>query len=66
MPTNETIDRPIANLTTPWGATRRKMVVGTGYLVDGNLIRGAYQDYLILRIGESQARKALDKSPPRP
>ena len=38
-----------------------KMFGGVGYLLKGNMCFGLYQNYLILRLGETAAKKALKK-----
>jgi len=59
MPYSEALDSKIASLVAPWGAARKKMFGGTCHLINGNMMCGVYKHYLILRLGEHQARAAL-------
>lgn len=59
MPYNEQIERRIAKLTAAWENTdRKKMFGGVCHLISGNMFCGVYKDYLILRLGEENARRA--------
>lgn len=59
MPYNPEIDRRIARLTASWRNTdRKKMFGGVCHLLSGNMFCGVYKDYLILRLGEHEARRA--------
>ncbi len=44
----------------------QKMFGGIGYLLRGNMCFGIWKDSLILRLGESQAQKALVKKNVKP
>ena len=44
----------------------QKMFGGMGYLLRGNMCLGIWKDSLILRLGESQAGKALKKKNVKP
>jgi TfoX/Sxy family transcriptional regulator of competence genes len=66
MPYNETIDLSVAGIIADWNVTRKKMFGGTCHLLNGNMMCGVYQDYLILRLGEDQASHALKKSAEMP
>ena len=44
----------------------QKMFGGIGFLLNGNMSFGVYQDYLILRLGEDQASSALKKKHVKP
>ena len=60
MPYNDEIDRRIARLTATWENTdRKKMFGGVCHLISGNMFCGVYKDFLILRLGEENARQAL-------
>jgi hypothetical protein len=60
MPYNEDIDRRIVLLTAAWENTdRKKMFGGVCHLINGNMFCGVYKDFLILRLGEETARRAL-------
>jgi TfoX/Sxy family transcriptional regulator of competence genes len=41
------------------GVEAKRMFGGICYLIHGNMFGGVYQDFLILRLGESAASKAL-------
>lgn len=45
---------------------KQKMFGGAGYLLRGNMCFGIWKDNLILRLGESQAQKALKKNNVKP
>lgn len=66
MPYSEELDSKIIRLTTGWGTTRKKMFGGTCHLLDGNMMCGVYKNYLILRLGEHQAREALGRPHVKP
>ena len=44
----------------------QKMFGGVGFLLRGNMCFGIYKDYLILRLGDEQAQKALMKKYTKP
>ena len=59
MPYNEEIDRRIADATAAWENTdRKKMFGGICHLLCGHMFCGVYKDFLILRLGEENARQA--------
>lgn len=41
---------------------KKKEVNGIGYLIDGNMCLGIYEDMLLVRIGESLASSLLEKN----
>ena len=43
------------------GVDRKKMFGGIGYLVYGNMCVGVWKDFLIARLGEEAAAKALTR-----
>ena len=45
---------------------RQKMFGGVGYLLRGNMCFGVYKEFLILRLGEEQAQKALKQKTTKP
>jgi TfoX/Sxy family transcriptional regulator of competence genes len=59
---DEGLDDRVADIVYPWGATRKKMFGGTGYLINGNMMAGVHGERLILRLNDSDA-KALLKEP---
>ena len=66
MPFNEEIDLKVSKAIAGWGTNRKKMFGGTCYLHNGNMMCGVYKDYLILRLGENQAQKALQLNNVKP
>ncbi len=67
MPYSEEIDSRIRKIVSRWGIIDcRKMFGGVCYLIRGNMFCGVYKDYLILRLGESQAVEALKTPRTRP
>jgi hypothetical protein len=67
MPYNEEIDERIRKIVSRWeNAEAKKMFGGVCHLLYGNMVCGVYKDYLILRLGEKAAEKALKQSYTRP
>ncbi len=67
MPYNENIDARIVKTIAGWKNTnRKKMFGGICHLLNGNMFCGVYKDYLILRLGEEQAKIALESESVRP
>lgn len=61
MPYDETIDDRINKLISKWDHTdTKKMFGGICHLLHGNMFCGVYKEFLILRLGEENAKKALD------
>lgn len=60
MPYNEKIEARIKKITSSWQNTSQKnMFGGVCHLLNGNMFCGVYKDFLILRLGEENAKKAL-------
>jgi len=59
MAFDEERDARIAEIVGPWGATRKKMFGGIGYLLDGNMVAGVHRDRIVLRLGDEEAVAAL-------
>jgi len=67
MPYNEEIDRRIRQIVSKWKNTEtKKMFGGTCHLLNGNMVCGVYNDYLILRLGEQAGAKAMETAYTRP
>lgn len=67
MPYNEEIDARIQEMTSRWKNTnKKKMFGGVCHLLNGNMFCGVYKDFLILRLGEEKAGKALALKNVRP
>ena len=60
MAYNEKIEARIKNIVSSWKNTdSKKMFGGICHLLNGNMFCGVYKDFLILRLGEENAEKAL-------
>lgn len=60
MPYDEEIESRINNIVSRWKNTdSKRMFGGICHLLDGNMFSGVYKDFLILRLGEEESRKAL-------
>ena len=61
MAYNEEIEARIKKIVSNWKNTDdKKMFGGTCHLLNGNMFCGVYKDYLILRIGENNAKNVLE------
>ena len=61
MPYNEGIATRIKKIASSWKNTdSKKMFGGVCHLLNGNMFCGVYKDFLILRLGEDSANKALE------
>jgi TfoX/Sxy family transcriptional regulator of competence genes len=62
MPYNQDLDVQIRAIVDSWPhITTKKMFGGVCYLLNGNMLGGVYQDYLICRLGAAEAAQALEK-----
>ena len=61
MPYSEILEARIVQELARWplAISRRKMFGGTCHLLNGNMLCGVYQDFLILRLGPAGAAQAL-------
>ncbi len=60
MPFNEKIEARVKKTISTWKNTDQKnMFGGICHLLNGNMFCGVYKDFLILRLGEKNASKAL-------
>ena len=60
MAYNEAIEGRIKNIVSSWENTdSKKMFGGICHLLNGNMFCGVYKDFLILRLGEENAERAL-------
>ena len=63
MPYNEQIEARIKKILSRWRNTdQKKMFGGVCHLLSGSMFCGVYKDFLILRLGEEKANKALKLS----
>jgi TfoX/Sxy family transcriptional regulator of competence genes len=61
MPYNQSIDDRIEKVVSRWENTeKKKMFGGTCHLMNGNMVGGVYKDYMILRLGEEEAGRAME------
>lgn len=73
MAYDEELDERVGGIVSQWGATRKKMFGGTGYLIDGNMVGGVHDGRVILRLSPDEGEAALREPgvtvfdiPPRP
>ena len=60
MAYDEKLDERIRGIVSSWKKTDHKNVFGgVCYLLDGHMVSGVYKDFLILRLGDAEAQKAL-------
>ncbi|UCD31298.1 MAG: TfoX/Sxy family protein [Desulfobacterales bacterium] len=60
MPYNEAIEARIKSIVSGWQNTdSKKMFGGVCHLLNGNMFCGVYKDFLILRLGQENADRAL-------
>ena len=60
MPYNEQIETRIKKIISRWkNIDQKNMFGGVCHLLNGNMVCGVYKDFLILRLGEENADKAL-------
>jgi TfoX/Sxy family transcriptional regulator of competence genes len=61
MAYDETLEGRIQKIVSRWDHTEaKKMFSGICHLLRGNMVGGVYKDFLILRLGEENATKALE------
>ena len=67
MPYSEELDASITRVVARWpNITRKKMFGGTCHLMNGNMMCGVHRDSLVLRLGEEQAKAALEAPHTKP
>ncbi len=66
MAYDEELDARVAEIVLPWGATRKKMFGGTGYMLNGNMMAGVHGERLILRLSDEAGEAALKKHSVKP
>jgi TfoX/Sxy family transcriptional regulator of competence genes len=62
MPYSKELDSKIEAITSKWKTTSKKMFGGTCRLLHGNMMCGVYKNFLILRLGEHEAARALGQA----
>jgi len=60
MAYDEDLDASVAAVVLPWGATRKTMFGGTGYMLGGNMVAGVNGSRVILRLSAEVAARALE------
>jgi hypothetical protein len=67
MPCNKDLEARIEKIVSRWpNSGSKKMFGGICHLFNGTMFSGVYHDYLILRLGEVGAWKALKQPNVRP
>jgi TfoX/Sxy family transcriptional regulator of competence genes len=67
MPYNEEIDERIRKIVSRWKNTdAKKMFGGVCHLLNGHMVCGVYQDFLILRLGAKASAETLKQPYARP
>ncbi len=59
MAYDQDLDGRVSDVVSEWGATRKTMFGGTGYMLGGNLFAGVYKDRLLVRLGPQEGAVAL-------
>ena len=59
MAYDEELDGRVAEIAESWGATRKTMFGGTGYMLNGHLLGGVYKRRLLVRLSAEAATSAL-------
>jgi TfoX/Sxy family transcriptional regulator of competence genes len=67
MAYNEKIEKRIKKIVSDWkNTTDKKMFGGVCHLLNGNMFCGVHKEFLILRLGEGKAHRALKSPHARP
>ena len=53
------LDARVSEIVKPWGATRKAMFGGTGYMLHGNLFGGVYKERVLVRLSAEEGADAL-------
>ncbi len=59
MAYDQELDQRVAEAVAAWGAARKAMFGGTGYMLHGNLFGGVYKDRLLVRLSPEDGDAAL-------
>jgi TfoX/Sxy family transcriptional regulator of competence genes len=60
MAYNKELNARLTAITSDWqGTEAKKMFGGICHMLHGNMFGGVYKDFLILRLGEAEADRAL-------
>jgi hypothetical protein len=60
------LDARVEEILTIWGATRKKMFGGTGYMLNGNMLAGVSGDSLFVHLSPEGGAEALERPDVRP
>jgi hypothetical protein len=66
MAYDQELDARVEEIATTWGASRKKMFGGTGYMLNGKMLTGVSGDSLILRLSPEDGAAALQRPNVRP
>ncbi|NLT34741.1 MAG: TfoX/Sxy family protein [Gaiellales bacterium] len=66
MAYDKELDARVGDVAMAWGASRRRMFGGTGYMLNGNMMAGVFGDSLILRLGPEEGAAALERADVQP
>jgi TfoX/Sxy family transcriptional regulator of competence genes len=66
MPYDEELDARVEEIVTAWGATRKKMFGGTGYMLQGNLVAGVSREYLVVRVSPEEGAETSKRPEVQP
>ncbi|UCH48424.1 MAG: TfoX/Sxy family protein [Betaproteobacteria bacterium] len=66
MAYDEKLDVRVTAAIADWGTTRKRMFGGTCHLINGNMLRDVYKNFLILRLAEEAANEALKRPGVKP
>jgi len=58
---DEELDARVSDAVAGLETVRKRMFGGTGYLLHGNMLVGAWKEYLVARVGEEAAARALEE-----
>ena len=66
MAYDEELDRRVSKVASEWGAARKAMFGGTGYMLNGNLFGGVYKQRLLVRLSAEEGAEALKQQDVEP
>jgi hypothetical protein len=61
MAYDQELDARVTEIVSTWGAVRKTMFGGTGYMINGHLMGGVYKQRLLVRLSESDGVDALSE-----
>ncbi len=66
MAYDQQLDARVSDILWGWGAARRKMFGGTGYMLRGHMMAGVWGESLIVRLSGEEGAAALELPHVRP